>query len=381
MPPALNSLPTPCLLLDVAALERNIARLHSLLTARGKPFWRPHLKTAKSALVAEKILAGEKSRKAAVSTLCEAEYFADAGLTDLLYTVPITPEKIPRVAALSRRGVELCVILDDLSMARVLSRQAAELGVRLPVMLEIDCDGHRGGLHPQAPELPVTAAVLAGGVGTTLRGVMTHAGGAYSAASAAQIAALAEAERTAALEAATRIRSAGIACPEVSIGSTPTAVFGTSLHGVTELRVGVYFFNDLTMVGLGVCSQAEIALSVMTTVVGHQIDRQRLLLDAGWMALSADRSPASQRVFPGYGVLATVDGEVIPGLGVLDANQEHGMAGRTDDQAIHFKRFPIGTKLRVLPNHACATAAAFDAYHAYLPNERSIASWARCRGW
>jgi D-serine deaminase-like pyridoxal phosphate-dependent protein len=65
---------------------------------------------------------------------------------------------------------------------------------------------------------------------------------------------------------------------------------------------------------------------------------------------------------------------------VLDTNQEHGMVGRIDDQPIDFADFPIGTRLRVLPNHACATAAAFDAYHALMP-DGDVALWARCRGW
>jgi D-serine deaminase-like pyridoxal phosphate-dependent protein len=379
MTQALHSLPTPSLLLDVATFERNIARLDARLRARGNVLWRPHLKTAKSAAVAARILAG-RAAKAAVSTLQEAEYFAACGIRDLLYTVPITPDKIARVARLTQRGIQLCVILDDLAMARTLTREGALLGVRVPVMLEVDCDAHRGGIDPASPELTQIADELAQGRGTIFRGVLTHAGASYSCTTSAQITALAADERSAAVKAATRIRSAGVACPQISVGSTPTAMFGDSFDDVTELRAGVYFFNDLTMAGLGVCSLADVALSVLTTVVGHQVRQRRLLLDAGWMALSADRSPASQRIFAGYGVLASVDGQLLPGLGVLDTNQEHGMVGRIDDQPIDFTDFPIGTRLRVLPNHACATAAAFDAYHALMP-DGDVALWARCRGW
>ena len=90
----------------------------------------------------------------------------------------------------------------------------------------------------------------------------------------------------------------------MSVGSTPTILFAKSFAGVTEARVGVAYFNDVTMVGLGVCGAEDVALTVLTTVIGHQAGRNRLIVDAGWMALSADRGRASQKVFEGYGVVA-----------------------------------------------------------------------------
>ena len=160
-----------------------------------------------------------------------------------------------------------------------------------------------------------------------------------------------------------RLRAAGLPCPIVSVGSTPTALSAEDLSGVTEVRAGVYVFFDLFMAGVGVCTLDDIALSVLTTVIGHQPDKGWAIVDAGWMAMSRDRGTQSQRIDQGYGVVCSADGVPIDDYVMTGANQEHGIVARRGggaDAAID-KRFPIGTLLRVLPNHACATGAQFLA--------------------
>src|SRR3546814_5890947 len=107
---------------------------------------------------------------------------------------------------------------------------------------------------------------------------------------------MAERERRAAVDAAQVLRAGGLPCPVVSVGSTPTAMFAENLDGVTEVRAGVFVFFDLFMAGLGVCRQDDIALSVLTTVIGHQPEKDWILVDAGWMAMSRDRGTAGQPV-------------------------------------------------------------------------------------
>ena len=149
-------------------------------------------------------------------------------------------------------------------------------------------------------------------------------------------------------------------CLQVSVGSTPTALCAKDLSGVTELRAGVYVFMDLFQSGLGVCDHSDIALSVVTRVISHKTSHKRLIVDAGGLALSKDRSTASQNVDCGYGVVCDAAGKPIPGLMVNGANQEHGIIELPEQYAL--SDFPVGTVFRVLPNHSCMTAAAYNTY-------------------
>jgi D-serine deaminase-like pyridoxal phosphate-dependent protein len=164
------------------------------------------------------------------------------------------------------------------------------------------------------------------------------------------------------------------------VGSTPTATFAESLDGVTEVRTGVYMFQDLVMAGLGVCAVDDIALSVLATVIGHQREKGWIITDAGWMALSRDRGTARQKVDQGYGVVCDIEGRPLEGLIVSEANQEHGIATQRDGAALDLARYPIGTRVRVLPNHACATAAQHGEYHV-LREGQPIEVWERFSGW
>src|SRR5699024_7433414 len=164
------------------------------------------------------------------STLAEAEFFADAGYTDILYAVGIAPHKLDRVARLRRRGVDLTILVDTGAQAEAVVAFVAEHGDPLPVLIEIDCDGHRGGVRPDDPDLLPIARTLADG-GAEVRGVMTHAGESYFAYTPETLRAAAEEERRATVEAATRLREAGHAAPVVSVGWTPTAHAATELNG------------------------------------------------------------------------------------------------------------------------------------------------------
>jgi D-serine deaminase-like pyridoxal phosphate-dependent protein len=166
----------------------------------------------------------------------------------------------------------------------------------------------------------------------------------------------------------------------VSVGSTPTALFARDFVGVTEVRAGVYVFFDLVMAGLGVCREDEIALSVLTSVIGHQAERGQLIVDAGWMALSRDRGTQSQRVDQGYGLVCDEAGAVIGDLIVVSANQEHGIIARRGGGPLDMEDFPVGTLLRVLPNHACATAAQHGSYQ-LLDGGEIRNAWPRFGGW
>lgn len=367
---------TPTALLDVSRMQRNILRMQQRADDLGVSL-RPHVKTHKCAeVVAAQIAAGATG--ITVSTLKEAEYFFDLGIRDVLYAVAMAPHKLPQALALRRQGCALTLITDSLAGARAIVEFGALQGEVFAVLIEIDCDGHRSGVKPQDPLLLEIARLLYGG--GMLAGVLTHAGESYGLDTPEALRAIAEQERARCVAAAEVIRGAGLPCLQVSVGSTPTALSAVSLEGVTELRAGVYAFFDLVMHNVGVCRIDELALSVLTTVIGHQVEKGWIITDAGWMAMSRDRGTQSQKRDFGYGQVCTEGGEVIEGLLVGSANQEHGVAWFDGVAVDVVERFPLGTRLRVLPNHACATGTQFGSYGALLENGK-VQVWERLRGW
>jgi D-serine deaminase-like pyridoxal phosphate-dependent protein len=375
----LSSLPTPSLVLDEGRMLRNVDRLRQHLDPLGVTI-RPHLKTVKSVEAARHVLTGGNG-PATVSTLKEAEVFAAAGVKDILYAVGIAPQKLSRVMALRATGCDLTVVLDSPEQATAVANASREAGDAIPVLIEIDSDGHRSGLRPDDPAVITVGRILVDG-GATLRGVVTHAGESYGAVGAEALADFAERERLAAVTAAEAVRAAGLPCPVVSVGSTPTAHFARDLVGVTEVRAGVYAFFDLVMAGIGVCTPEDIALSVLTTVIGYQNERGWIMVDAGWMALSRDRGTANQVVDQGYGLVCDIEGRVMNDLIVASANQEHGVIALRPGSSASLPDLPVGTQLRILPNHACATAAQFDGYEV-IPADpiQPMTYWPRFRGW
>ncbi|BET10003.1 DSD1 family PLP-dependent enzyme [Pandoraea sputorum] len=374
----LEMLETPAAVIDVPRMQQNIRRMQSRMDTLGVRF-RPHVKTSKSVEVAQaQIDAGATG--ITVSTLKEAAHFFDHGVTDILYAVGMVASKLPAALALRRRGCDLKIITDSVASAQAIVAFGAEYGETFDVWIEIDTDGHRSGIRPGEDALIDVARVLHDG-GAKLGGVMTHAGSSYDFDTPEALAAIAEQERAGCVLAATRLRDAGLPCPVVSVGSTPTALAAEHLEGVTEVRAGVYVFFDLVMHNVGVCTTDELALSVLTTVIGHQADKGWAIVDAGWMAMSRDRGTQKQKHDFGYGQVCRIDGSVVPGYVLSGANQEHGILSReggADGDIV--ARFPIGTLLRILPNHACATGAQFPEYHA-IDQDRDVATWPRLHGW
>ena len=375
---ALVALPTPSLILDERRMLRNVERLRAHLGALGVSL-RPHLKTPKSVDIARRVLPGGTG-PATVSTLKEAEVFAQAGVRDILYAVGIAPQKLSRVLAIRAAGCDLSVMVDSPEQAEAVAAACREAGDAIPVLIEIDSDGHRSGLLPNDPMVIAIGRILVDG-GAELRGVVTHAGESYGAVGADALAAFAERERLAAVTAAEALRAAGLPSPVVSVGSTPTAHFARDLTGVTEVRAGNFVFFDLVMRGIGVCTLDDIAISVLTTVIGRQRQRGLILVDAGWMALSRDRGTASQAVDQGYGVVCDMEGLLLDDLIVTGANQEHGIIALRPGSGARLPDLPVGAQLRILPNHACATAAQFDGYEVVRADGGPLAHWPRVRGW
>jgi D-serine deaminase-like pyridoxal phosphate-dependent protein len=352
----LDDLPTPALILDRAILRRNLKRMSERLSQAGVAL-RPHLKTAKSVAVGRMAVEGHDGR-ITVSTLAEARYFAKGGFSDIFYAVGIVPSKLAAVTELRRQGVNLRVVTDNLAVARAIA-EAAKNGDTFSVFIEIDSGAGRAGLpYPALPGLLDIARVLHAAPGVELAGVMTHGGHSYHQSSVDGIAAVAEQERLAIVTAAEKIRAAGIPCPIVSAGSTPTATHSRNFTGLTEMRPGVYCFNDLDQAFIGSCGADDLALSVLASVIGHYPHRNQVLIDAGALALSKDISAQEFQPKVGYGTIA--DPPAMD-MAVVDCSQEHGFVA--SDHPIPYGNLPVGSRVRVLPNHACITAAAYDRYY------------------
>jgi D-serine deaminase-like pyridoxal phosphate-dependent protein len=372
--PTLHDLRTPALLLDKARLQGNLDRMAARARELGVNL-RPHMKTAKSIDVA-RLATKDEAGGITVSTLAEADYFARAGFTDILYGVGITPDKLTDVAAIQSLGAELTLILDNLANARAVADQAARLSGPFGILIEIDSGQHRTGLLPDDAHVLEIAQILNGRENCELRGVMTHAGHSYDCDSIAAVKMVAEAERGAVVAAAESIRAAGLPCAIVSVGSTPTALYAEHLEGVTEMRPGVYMLGDLFQHSIGSCNLDDLALSVLTSVIAWREDEGRAMVDAGALALSQDRGAPDAAGQHAYGMAVDLAGRVLPKQPrVRQTNQEHGfLPGLVTAPS-------IGQRLRILPNHACATAAAYNRYYVIDENGGIIDIWERTGGW
>ena len=374
-PPTIFELSTPALLLDRVRLEQNAARMRDKVRQLGVTL-RPHVKTSKSIDVLQ-VLAGGDAVPITVSTLAEARYFFAHGVADILYAVGIAPVKLSEVANLVRAGCRLRVILDTAEAADAVRAFADNAGVSIEALIEIDSDGHRAGVDPNDPLLVEIGRRLPG----SLAGVMTHAGASYDCRTRDEFEAMAEQERARTVGAAERLRAAGLSCPIVSVGSTPTLHYSRGLDGVTEARAGVYAFGDLVQAELGTCAIDDIAIGVLASVIGHNRHHGRVLVDAGFLALSRDRGTADLPVDWGYGAVCdAVTGEPMHDVTVSSTNQEHGIV-TSRSGTIDFERLPVGSRVKILPNHACATAAAYDRYYVTGGGGEIDAVWERVNGW
>lgn len=374
---------TPCALVDEGKMHINIQKMQDKVSSLGATL-RPHIKTTKCNNITS-LLVQQGACGVTVSTLKEAEEAFKTGVSDILYAVCITPNKLNRAYSLILEGCELKVLTDSVAAASAIVSFGVDHNCFFAVLIEVDTDNHRAGVKPDSGTLLEIAHTIQQNShetgGAKLVGVMTHAGESYNLSDEAALVDFAEQERSLCVHAAERLTSAGFPCPIVSIGSTPTALSYYKLDGVTEVRAGVYVFFDLVMHNIGVCKVDDIALSVLTSVIGHQTDKGWIIVDAGWMALSRDRGTQTQRYDFGYGQVCDANGHPIDGAKVTMANQEHGIIEVLHSSDIATE-FPVGSLLRILPNHACATAAQFRSYNIVgATGSDVVAEWKVYSGW
>ena len=360
---------TPAFLVDRNLVQRNCDTMREKALASGVAF-RPHVKTHKSVEIG-RMQHGGTAGPITVSTLAEAEHFMRDGFRDITYAVPIAPsaDKLQRTADLASRIDRLSVLIDSERALHAIEEFASSHGVTFDVFLKVDCGYHRAGVDPADPDSARLAMAMARSEMVRFQGLLTHAGHSYNAHGAEEIGRIA-AEETASL---TRFRALiGLDGLTRSIGSTPTLSIVESFTDTDEVRPGNYVFFDAFQATLGSCSMDDVAVSVLSTVVGSYPERGEAIIDAGALALSKDVSPEHLDPKFGFGIVCDVS------LHPLDAklvslSQEHGKLKMAAPP-------PVGTLIRIIPNHSCLTAAMYDRYHV-IEGDAIVDEWRPVRGW
>jgi D-serine deaminase-like pyridoxal phosphate-dependent protein len=365
---------TPSLLLDVGRVKRNATRISEIATRNGVRL-RPHIKTHKCVEVARIQTAGHDG-PVTVSTLAEAKAFAAHGFSDFTYAVPIELGKFAEAIELAQR-VKLNLLTDDADTVRDLGAAASHANIKLDVFLKIDCGTHRCGVEPQSAEAIKIPRQISDSKNLNFAGLLTHAGHSYNAHSKEEIFEVARHERDSMAELAEKLRDREIEVPCVSIGSTPTMSTVDHLNGIDEIRPGNYIFFDGFQATLGSCRFEDCALTVLAAVIHRDRIRRRIVIDAGAIALSKDRGPIDLDSACGYGHILDLEGNDT-GMRIESMSQEHSIFHAGNDAT--FERFKVGSRVRILANHSCLTAAQYSHYNV-LESDKIVDRWEIHRGW
>jgi D-serine deaminase-like pyridoxal phosphate-dependent protein len=376
----ISELTTPAAVIDRDILDRNCRTMSERMRGLGVRL-RPHVKSHKTVEIARRQVAGHAAG-VTVSTLPEARAMAEAGLIDITWAVPVPHPRIHEAVTLHRelssRGGQLQVLVDHPVAVDALEAESRLQQAILPVLLKVDCGYGRAGVDPGGEEGPRLAHRIHRSQALSFRGVLTHGGHSYDARNRDEIASVAAQERHAVVGFAERLRADGLPVDEVSLGSTPTMAVATDLAGVTEARPGNYALFDVFQARIGSCELAEVALSVLVSVIGVYPSRGQLLVDGGALAFSKD--PGAEHVDPGggFGVVLGMHGGVLP-LKLASLSQEHGKMTVLGDPAWLGGVSP-GDRLRVLPNHCCLVTALHPTLQVVAGGE-VVDSWTPVRGW
>ena len=349
----LSDLPTPQVVIDRAVLLRNLDRVQQMASAAGMRL-RPHAKTHKSPDVARWQL-----DRGAVGICCakvgEAEVFAGAGIDDIRLPYPVNPSNADRVVALMDRSA-ISIIVDHLDVARGWSDAMRRAGRTLDVLVKVDVGFHRCGIDPTADGIEFVQRV-ASMPGLRLRGLLSHAGHAYSAASEDELCAVAQHEAETLAQLRDAAARSGVPLEEISVGATPSLRFSVRQRGITELRPGNYVYFDRTQVSLGSASLEDCALTVLATVVTKHPGR--IILDCGSKTLTSDQARGIAQA-PGYGAVLANFGasprSIDEHLIVERLSEEHATVRVSGDTPLK-----PGDRVRVLPNHSCTVSNLVDA--------------------
>jgi len=338
-----SELDTPALIVDLDVMEGNLTQMADYCRRHNLRL-RPHTKTHKIPELARKQIESGASG-ITVAKLTEAAVMIDAGLDDLLIAYPIVgPAKTARLARLAERA-KLTVSLDSEEAARGISAATSERGTTVDVLVEIDVGFGRCGVANETEPLKL-AQTISSLPGLNFQGLMFFPG--HFGVEPEERAVL-RAQVNGLLDRCVEtFARAGLPVALVSGGSTPSRYESDQFHGVNEVRPGTYIFNDRNTVGVSAASLNECALSVLVTVVSTSVSGHAVV-DGGSKTFSSDRYQAEDG--RGFGLI-----KEDPAAEIERFSEEHGHinVARSD------RRYSVGERLNVIPNHVCSTVNLHD---------------------
>lgn len=366
----IKDLCTPVFVVDVDIVRRNSDAMLDRFVKLGVKL-RPHMKTHKTLECAEIMTRGSR-RCIVVSTLAEASFYADGGYDDILYAYPVTPDKLKRCAELSERLSLFHVLLDNSSALKELKASPLKQGKVWRVWMKLDCDNGRAGVPHTDPTALQLAKEIHETEGVELTGIYAHCGNTYGCKGEVQIKVVAQETTTSVLQFMEKLKAEGIQNVKSSIGSTPSCSHPvTDMAMLSEVHPGNYIFYDVQQSLIGSCRPEDIAVRVLTRVIGHYPHRNQLLVDCGWAALSQD---SGGRLPTGYAII-----ESHPELKLVAMTQEHGKVEAVSGK-LDCSQFPLGSMLSLIPYHACATAMMHPVYVVHSKG-KIVGHWTPTRGW
>ncbi len=360
--PSLENLETPAALVDLKRVEANLRRVDDYARQHGLR-WRPHTKTHKvPELAALQLQAGASG--VTVATPHEAEVMATVASDVFLAYPPVGDARLERLMRLPSH-VRLTVALDSREALAALSAAARKAERTVGVLVELDLGMRRVGV-----QLPSSAIALAREAGMTeaveYRGITFYPGHVRSPVGQ-QGSAMSEISARLA-EFIEQLSNAGLRPAVVSGGSTPTLVRSHEIAGLTEIRPGVNIFNDRNTVAVGACTWDDCAYSVLATVVSTAVAGQAVI-DAGSKALAKEEGLA-----PGGGYAVLLER---PDVVVQSLSEEHGLLELSRTQW----RPRVGDRVRVVPNHVCASVNLHERLWAVRDGTVQQAWAVTGRGW
>lgn len=343
---------TPFVLIHRARLLANIRRAAAVATHAGIGL-RPHVKTHKTLEIA-RLQQEHGAIGLTASKPDEAEVFVRSGFQDVLLAYPVIDAA--RVTSLlqvaGEKRATVTFIADSPEGVAALSQAGEAAGRILPVRIKIDVGLHRCGVAADSPALERIARSLKEHPFVAFKGLLSHAGHAYGSKSREELVEVSRSEQR--QMALAKERMAGFGLPEaaISVGSTPTVMTSESFSGIDEIRPGNYVFFDLTAIRLGIASFDDVALGVVATIVS--MNDEFYIIDAGSKALTSDLGAHSSGG-SGFGLavpfVQTGEPDRLP---VVRLSEEHGFVERRGGNLV------LGSRLLVLPNHACPVVNLFD---------------------
>ena len=348
-PGHVREIPTPALVIDVAALDRNIRRMAEFF-ATGPCRLRPHFKAHKTPEIARRQLAAGSCVGLTCATVSEAEIAADLCRDLLIANEPVGPGKCERVAAIAMRS-QVTVAVDSTTGLEAMAAAARQAGVTVGVLVDLNVGQTRCGVLP-GPAAVALAKQAADTAGVALRGVMGYEGHLVSLPDRAERETRTRAAMAGLVETAAAVRAAGLPCGIVSAGGTGTYDISGRIEGITEIQAGSYALMDTDYGRLDV--PFEQAFWALGTIISRP-DPGRCVADCGHKSMTKDHG------------LPTVRG--LDGATVVSLNDEHATITIPPDSKV-----AIGDRLFLRPSHTDPTINLHDVFYA-LEGQKVVGMW------